>query len=45
MPSKEKRLPVYLTQEEYGQIAASAARVCISLSPFAKRRVHRYAGF
>jgi hypothetical protein len=37
MPSKKKRLPVYLTQEEYGQIAASAARAGISLSTFAKR--------
>ena len=37
MPSKKKRLPVYLTQEEYDNIAASAARAGISLSTFAKR--------
>lgn len=36
MPSKKRRLPVYLTQEEYDQIAASAARAGISLSKFAK---------
>ena len=37
MPSKKKRLPVYLTQEEYDNIAASAVRAGISLSTFAKR--------
>lgn len=36
MPSKKRRLPVYLTQEEYEQIASSAARAGISLSKFAK---------
>lgn len=36
MPSKKRRLPVYLAQEEYDQIAASAARAGISLSKFAK---------
>lgn len=36
MPSKKKRLPVYLTQDEYDQIAASAKRAGISLSKFAK---------
>ena len=37
MPSKKKRLPVYLTAEEHSQISASAARAGISLSTFAKR--------
>ena len=37
MPSKKKRLPVYLTDAEYEQIAASASRAGISLSTFAKR--------
>ena len=37
MPSKKKRLPVYLTDEEYAEISASAARAGISLSTFAKR--------
>ena len=36
MPSKKKRLPVYLTDEEYAEISASAARAGISLSRFAK---------
>lgn len=36
MPSKKKRLPVYLTDEEHAEIAASAARAGISLSKFAK---------
>lgn len=36
MPSKKKRLPVYLTDEEYAQIAESASRAGISLSRFAK---------
>lgn len=37
MPSKKKRLPVYLADAEYEQIAASASRAGISLSTFAKR--------
>ena len=37
MPSKKRRLPVYLAQEEYDCIATSAARAGISLSTFAKR--------
>ena len=37
MPSKKKRLPVYLTDEEHASISASAARAGISLSAFAKR--------
>lgn len=37
MPSKKLRLTVYLTQEEHGQISASATRAGISLSTFAKR--------
>ena len=36
MPSKKKRLPVYLTDEEHAEIATSAARAGISLSRFAK---------
>ena len=36
MPSKKKRLPVYLTDEEHAEISASAARAGISLSRFAK---------
>ena len=36
MPSKKKRLPVYLTDEEYAEISASATRAGISLSRFAK---------
>ena len=36
MPSKKKRQPVYLTDEEYAEISASAARAGISLSRFAK---------
>ena len=36
MPSKKKRLPVYLTDDEYAQISESAARAGISLSKFAK---------
>ena len=36
MPSKKRRLPVYLTDEEYAEISASAARAGISLSKFAK---------
>lgn len=36
MPSKKKRLPVYLTDAEYAQISESAARAGISLSKFAK---------
>ena len=37
MPSKKKRLPVYLTDEEHAAISASAAKAGISLSTFAKR--------
>ena len=37
MPSKKRRLPVYLTDEEHAAISASAARAGISLSTFAKR--------
>lgn len=37
MPSKKKRLPVYLTDEEYAQISESAAKGGVSLSTFAKR--------
>ena len=37
MPSKKKRLPVYLTDEEHAQISEFAARAGISLSTFAKR--------
>ena len=37
MPSKKKRLPVYLTDQEHAAISASAARAGISLSTFAKR--------
>ena len=36
MPSKKKRFPVYLTDEEYAEISASAARAGISCSRFAK---------
>ena len=36
MPSKKKRLPVYLTDEEYAQISESAAKAGISNSRFAK---------
>ena len=36
MPSKKKRLPVYLTDEEYTEISASAARAGISCSKFAR---------
>ena len=36
MPSKKKRLPVYLTDEEHAEISESAARAGISLSRFAK---------
>ncbi len=36
MPSKKKRLPVYLTDEEYAEISASAARAGISCSKFAR---------
>ena len=37
MPSKKKRLPVYLTDEEHAIILEYAARAGISLSTFAKR--------
>lgn len=37
MPSKKKRLPVYLTDEEHVGIAASAERAGLSLSTFCKR--------
>ena len=37
MPSKKKRLPVYLTDEEHALISEYAARAGISLSTFAKR--------
>ena len=36
MPSKKKRLPVYLTDEEYAEISAFAARAGISCSRFAR---------
>lgn len=36
MPSKKKRLPVYLTDEEHALISEYAARAGISLSTFAK---------
>jgi len=36
MPSKKKRLPVYLTDEEYAEISESAVRAGVSLSKFAK---------
>ncbi len=36
MPSKKLRITVYLSPEEYAEIAASAARAGISLSKFAK---------
>lgn len=37
MPSKKKRLPVYLTDEEHSLISEYASRAGISLSTFAKR--------
>lgn len=37
MPSKKKRLPIYLTDEEHALISEYAARAGISLSTFAKR--------
>ena len=37
MPSKKKRLPVYLTDEEHALISEYASRAGISLSTFAKR--------
>lgn len=37
MPSKKKRLPVYLTDEEHALISEYAARAGISLSTFARR--------
>ena len=37
MPSKKKRLPVYLTDEEHAIILEYAARAGISLSTFARR--------
>ena len=37
MPSKKKRLPVYLTDEEHALMSEYAARARISLSTFAKR--------
>ena len=36
MPSKKKRLPVYLTDEEHALISEYATRAGISLSTFAK---------
>ena len=36
MPSKKKRLPVYLTDEEYAEILASATRAGMSCSKFAR---------
>ena len=36
MPSKKKRLLVYLTDKEYAQISESAARAGISCSKFAR---------
>ena len=37
MPSKKKRITVYLSQEEYDAILASANRAKLSLSTFSKR--------
>ena len=37
MPSKKKRLPVYLTDEEHALISEYASRAGISLSTFARR--------
>ena len=37
MPSKKKRLPVYLTDEEHALISGYASRAGISLSTFARR--------
>ena len=37
MPSKKKRITVYLSQEEYEAILASANRAKLSLSTFSKR--------
>ena len=37
MPSKKKRLPVYLTDEEHSLISEYASRAGISLSTFARR--------
>jgi len=37
MPSKKKRIAVYLGPEEYAAIQESAARTGLSLSTFCKR--------
>jgi hypothetical protein len=37
MPSKKKRIAVYLGPEEYSQIQESASRAGVSLSTFCKR--------
>ena len=37
MPSKKNRITVYLSQEEYDAILASAGRAKLSLSTFSKR--------